>query len=301
MKLNLPDLEGTRILIAGAGGGFDIFGGIALVYAKPDIFKEYFLANYSVRASGDYLYRESLEEDYPEGSISRKAGRPYWEKVYTFPKCGVQLLKKAYEDLIRVHRIDCIILVDGGVDSLMRGDEVCSGTFLEDSISLAAVSQIKGISKYLMCIGFGTEKEENLNHYRVLENIADIIKEGGFVGSCSLTKEMTAYHAYKEACLKAWENKRKSHIHTRIIPSVEGEFGAYQMYEEIDAHVTGAAECDPFVSPLSGIMWFFDVDIVARRNLYVPKLMPTTTFVDARMILRSQMIPQTRSKEVIPL
>jgi len=298
MKLNHPHLNGSRFLIAGAGGGFDIFGGLPLAFELLNQRNDnVVLANYSVRASStEYLYRESTDEDYPEGALS-KTGL----KVYTFPKLGVQLLKKAYEEIIKLHNIDCVILADGGVDSLMHGNEAEAGTFFEDSISLAAVSALDVPHKYLMCIGFGTEIEENLNHYRVLENIAKFAQQGGFLGTCSLTKEMESYKFYKQACLAAWQDKRKSHIHTRIIPSIEGEFGDFKMYEEIDAHVTSASNNKPFVSPLSSIMWFFDLNTVAKNNLYVTKLTPSGTFIDARMILRSQMIPPTRDKQVIPL
>ncbi len=41
--------------------------------------------------------------------------------------------------------IDCVILVDGGTDSLMRGDEKQLGTPTEDMTSIAAVSMLDSV------------------------------------------------------------------------------------------------------------------------------------------------------------
>ena len=49
-------------------------------------------------------------------------------------------LREAYRALIAHHGIDAIVLVDGGTDILMRGDEAGLGTPEEDMLSLAAVA-----------------------------------------------------------------------------------------------------------------------------------------------------------------
>jgi hypothetical protein len=92
-----------------------------------------------------------------------------------------------------------IFAVDGGVDSLAIGSEKDPGTLLEDSIGLAALQDIQAEKKILCCAGFGTETEENLNHYRILENIAALAGEGAFLGSFSLTKDMPEFKLYKES------------------------------------------------------------------------------------------------------
>ena len=51
MQLNLPILhlleKSQSILIAGAGGGFDVFAGLPLYFALRDLGKNVHLANYS--------------------------------------------------------------------------------------------------------------------------------------------------------------------------------------------------------------------------------------------------------------
>ena len=105
-----------------------------------------------------------------------------------------------------------IILVDGGTDSLMRGDEESLGTPHEDFVNIAAVHSIQPlpnqppIHKYLTCLGFGIDRFvqiylrfshrsfHGVNHALFLENVAQLIKDGAFLGTFSLLREM------KEVC-----------------------------------------------------------------------------------------------------
>jgi hypothetical protein len=289
MKMNMPTLEGKSFLIAGAGGGFDVFGGIPLAYELLRSDAKVVLANFSIKSQG-FSVRESTEEDYPEGDL-KNVGIP----VYTFGKNGVQNLRAAYEELIAKHEVETVVLVDGGVDSLMRGDEVGYGTVLEDSISLAAVAQLSVPFKYLVCLGFGTEIEEGLNHYRVLENMTRC----GLLGCCALTKEMEAFQVYERACHAVWQKGRKSHIHSRIIPAVRGKFGDFRM-AGVEANVNGAEDKPLFVSVLSTLYWFFDLNNVADESYIIPTIIESKIFTDAMLLFR-QMDAPNRSKEPIPL
>ena len=61
--------------------------------------------------------------------------------------------------------LDGILLVDGGVDSLVRGDEAELGTAIEDLTSLFAVNQLSNIqTRLLACIGFGSEQNLTRAH-----------------------------------------------------------------------------------------------------------------------------------------
>ena len=98
INLNLPELEGSSFLIAGAGGGFDIFGGIPIATELLRQGKDVVLASYSLKSKG-FAVRESTEEDYPEGQL--KIDVP----VYTFGKNGVKLLRSGYQELIEKYNI----------------------------------------------------------------------------------------------------------------------------------------------------------------------------------------------------
>jgi hypothetical protein len=297
MQLNLPILEQLtgqqHILIAGTGGGFDVFIGLPLYFSLRALGKTVHLANYSfcdadlVKYAGD---PQVLIDDlllgtcgsvkqmlpyFPEGYLSQwfKETRQEDVPIWMFMRSGPADLKKAYLKLIEhLGRIDALILVDGGVDSLMRGDESDPGTMLEDSISLAAAETLDIPVKILACLGFGTEIGDGLCHAHALENMAALAKEGAFLGSCALTAAMEAYQFYESALRYVWEQPEhlKSHISTQVVAAVRGESGNHHLYEDDFSRSVRIA-----VSPLMSLYWFFEAGAVIRRNLMIPAISST--------------------------
>jgi len=53
----------------------------------------------------------------------------------------VSVLTEAYQKLCELYKIDTIILIDAGVDSLLKGDEQGLGTFAEDLLSTMAAKK----------------------------------------------------------------------------------------------------------------------------------------------------------------
>src|SRR5690606_28095765 len=103
--------------------------------------------------------------------------------VWCFHKTGAGPLLENYRLLIEHLSIDGILLVDGGVDSLMRGDEAEKGTLIEDATSLAAVHELTHVKTRLLgCVALGAELDITFSH--VFENIAALTQSGGFLGSC---------------------------------------------------------------------------------------------------------------------
>jgi len=154
--------ESKSILLAGAGGGFDIFSGIPLYFNLKQQGKNVVLANFSF----SWLSQTTSEKVFPncykiKSRDKDLSGRNYFPEkylklwlelqgedveIYGFEKTGVNPLKNAYKYLIKEHQIDTILLVDGGTDSLMFGDEEGLGTPQEDICSMAAVYR-SGIKK----------------------------------------------------------------------------------------------------------------------------------------------------------
>ena len=195
MKLNLPiEFENRRILLAGAGGGSDVLGALPLAYEWQRTCKVV-LANFSARVEG-FDVRPAIPADHPEGKLAEALGTP----VYVFGKAGFKTLQAGYEKVVKEHGIDTIILLDGGVDSLMRGDEEGCGSVFQDTLSLGVVDSLNVPQKILACVGFGTETENGVCHYRALENIAALTKDGGFLGACALTENMEAFRHYEDVC-----------------------------------------------------------------------------------------------------
>jgi hypothetical protein len=62
--------------------------------------------------------------------------------LWSFHKTGTRPLLENYRALVEHLGIDGILLIDGGVDSLVRGDEAGRGTMIEDAILLYAVNEL---------------------------------------------------------------------------------------------------------------------------------------------------------------
>lgn len=241
----------NNILYIGVGGGYDIMGAIPFYQAMPNA--KCVFANYN---SGAKAFTKFTAQDPADVCIEKRLADWSNQTVYTLPKAGVKAVRSQIAKIIQDHQIEIIVLVDGGVDSLMHGDEEGAGTWLDDTVAMTAINGIdEKIPKILACIGFGTELEEELCHYHVLKNMAELIAMNAFYGTFSLTKQNVAFQKYQEACEYVWQGQRKSHIHTKIISAVHGFFGEQNLYNEIDAQVSTGVKCKNFTSPLMSLYW----------------------------------------------
>lgn len=288
--LTLPffqELEQAHsILIAGAGGGFDLFSGLPLYFGLRTLSKQVHLANVSF-APLKYSTGRSLCPALFEVTATTQAPDPYFPEkslahwfatqgeplpIYCFEQTGAQPLLVAYQTLIDLLHIDTVILVDGGVDSLLRGDESGLGTPAEDVASLAAVHQLPLERKVLVCLGFGVDAHHGVCHAHVLEAVSDLIRQGGFLGTWSLTREMPEvqrYRAATEAVLQATP-AHWSIVSSSILSALAGRFG--------DAHtIKQTAGSTLFINVLMTLYWCFRVDAVAQRLLYLQDILPTHT------------------------
>jgi hypothetical protein len=295
--MNIPQTpldNAQNILIVGLGGGFDVFTGLPFVFHWRD--KNFILTNHS--SSQAFVFQPSTDKDYPEGLLSNLSNV---SAKYTIGRHGPKLVKSALDQILQDHQIDVILGVDGGVDSLSRGDEEDYGTVLEDFVTLAALSDIK-IPKVICCAGFGCETEENMNFYRILENMSELASTEAFYGSFSLTNKMIEFQQYVTECELSWgEDRRKSHIQTKIISAAIGKFGPNNHYSNVDPRIENSTG-HSFISLLSNIFWMFDLDAVIKNNLTIEMLKKGNTFTDAKMLLRQFMITQKlRSHESLPL
>jgi hypothetical protein len=317
MLLNVPELFCENILFVGAGGGFDIFGAIPLIHDYPihnyplnkfdAIPHNFTLANFGNNT--DETLRIAQKEDI-EYQLWDLKEYTYLNipQIYVLGRQGVLNTYDSLQKIVDENKIDSIMVIDGGVDSLMRGNEQDSGTILEDFIVLAAVNKIKVKNKYLICLGFGCETEERLNHARALENISALMKTGDFIGSCSLTKNMQCYEKYYDICEKAWTNNRVSHIQGKVIAAVEGNFGNVKI-KGMDARLAQPAPTEHglfahnFISPLMGIYWFFNLQGVINNNLIIPYIDKSRTFADAKILLRQyfENNPPSKSHYLLPI
>lgn len=183
--------------------------------------------------------------------------------LYAFERIGVQPLKKAYQYLIKKHQVDTIILVDGGTDSLMFGDEDGLGTPQEDLCSMAAVYRSGVKQQFLLSIGFGIDHFHGVSHFRFLENVAELAKDGGYLGLFQLTKEMPEAQQYQSAVAFANQRmpERPSIVSNSIVSALEGAYGDY--------HKTNRTEgSELWINPLMTIYWCFELRAVMKKIKY---------------------------------
>lgn len=289
-QLFFRELEQARsVLIAGAGGGFDVFAGLPLYFWLQTQGCEVHLANltFSDLSVCDgmrptpALYRigtttQGHRTYFPEQHLSRFLSERWGETpVWAVDRVGVQPIAQAYQWLANELGFDTLILIDGGTDSLMRGDEAGLGTPEEDSASLCAARLVEGPErKYLVAIGFGVDSYHGVSHANFLENVSALIQVDAYLGCWSLTREMPEFQLYKEACQYVIrETPRGSIVNSSIIDAVDGWFGDWHSSER-----TRGSKL--FINPLMALHWAFRLDTVADANLYLEKIEPTVSYGD---------------------
>jgi hypothetical protein len=271
-----------RVLIAGAGGGFDVYAGLPLAISLWDSGTQVFLANLSfaqlelldmdvwldenVAAIG--AQTTGLDDYFPERTLCRwLAANGLPATVYAFPKTGVQPLRAAYRRLVEHLDVEALVLIDGGTDILMRGDEAGLGTPEEDLTSLAAVAGLDLPVKLVTCLGFGIDSYHGVRHTQVLENIAALDRTGDYLGALSIPSASREAVLYRDAVgyASAATPLRPSIVHGQIAAASRGDFG--------DVHLTRRTLGSTlFVNPLMTIYFTFTVDGLARRALYLDRL-----------------------------
>jgi hypothetical protein len=272
----------SSILIAGAGGGFDVYAGLPLAFALWHNGANVHLANLSF-SQLELVDRDDWATEnvaavtpdstspawyFPERTLARwLAARQLPSTVYAFPPIGVQPLRTAYQYLIERLGIDAVVLVDGGTDILLRGDEAALGTPVEDITSLAAVTGLDVPVKLVTCLGFGIDAYHGVNHVQVLENIAALDRDGGYLGALSVPGQSREAALYRSAVADAQTTTpdRPSIVNGQIAAATNGAFGDVQFTRR----TSGSAL---FVNPLMAIYFTVDLDKLAARCLYLDRI-----------------------------
>jgi hypothetical protein len=304
-----------NILLAGAGGGFDIFSGLPLYFGLEAAGKKVHLANLSfsflppaqvtkeVRLSPSLLKVTAdtplLTDYFPELFLAQWFREQRKEvPIYCFERTGVKPLLASYKALMKDLGVDTIILVDGGTDSLMRGDEAGLGTPHEDIASILAVNELAVQRKMLACLGFGVDHFHGVCHAQFLEAVAELTSKHGYLGMFSLLEEMPEVQLYRKATQSVF-NSMPQHISivtSSIISALDGKYGDY--------HATMRTQYSKlWINPLMPVYWCFQLSEVAERILYRDAMMNTETFSDSIGVIKEfrSTYSNIRSKEAIPV
>ncbi|MEV4624941.1 DUF1152 domain-containing protein [Micromonospora sp. NPDC049523] len=214
---------------------------------------------------------EGLDDYFPERTLARwLTAQDLPSTVYAFPRGGVQPLRDAYRTLVARLGIDAIVLVDGGTDILMRGDEAGLGTPEEDMASLAAVAKLDVPVRLVACIGFGIDAYHGVNHVQVLENIAELDCAGAYLGAFTVPGDSPEARSYIDAVAHAQAATplRPSIVNGQIAAALGGGCGDVQFS-------TRTRGSTLFVNPLMAMYFTFDLVGLAARALYLDRIEQT--------------------------
>ena len=288
-------LENTKtILLAGAGGGFDVFTGLPLYFALRKMGKTVHLANlsfsriYATYGSpiGPALVEVNAQTQphliyFPELYLAQwlaERGEP--DTIFCFDRTGAKPIRESYQILAERLQPDAVVLVDGGTDSLMRGDEAGLGTPEEDIASIAAVDALSVPIKMLVSLGFGIDTFHGVCHAHFLEAMAAIVQDGSFLGSWSLCPTMPEFALYKEACAYTFARmpNHPSIVNTSIISAVEGNFGNHHANYRTEGS-------ELFINPLMSLYFAFQLEPIVKRNLYIDLIRETESYQELQLTI----------------
>jgi hypothetical protein len=305
--------DSRRILVAGAGGGYDVLGAVPLLADLEADGREVHLASLSftyldglpearlIRDVG-CLYEVTpaaacrtryCPEAWLSGFLAERTGAP--RSIWSFPKVGARPLARAYEWLIRELSIDLVVLVDGGIDAILRGDEARAGsdrpasasartpapcgegppsggtslgTPSEDLTSVAAV-HATGVPARIACLGLGAELRDGIAHEQVFARIAELTRAGGYLGANALVPGTPRGDLYRDAVAHVFAHQdglKQSHVHQVVVAAMGGDYGT------VAPHV--------WLSALLNMYWWFDLAVVARTHLFLRELAETDSIWD---------------------
>lgn len=304
--------EPCRVLVAGAGGGFDVIAGLGIALGLARTGHTVHLANLSfmpleaviggrwvddvtLRVDADCTIGESYAPEIWLSEWYRRAGQDV--PVYCFKKVGAAPLSAAYSRLAAELALDALVLVDGGVDAFLRGDEFSLGTPTLDQISVAAASSLSLPVKIAASIGFGAERWDRISHAQALRRFAELTAIDGLLGVESLVAASDVGRQWLDAI---------HHVHSRQGPLmrsiVSGSIEAAMRGRFGELAVNQRTEQTPiWISPLTALCWFFELDAVARQKPYLDALSATETVQAASDVINAYHAAHRTEPESIPI
>ena len=285
-----------NVLLAGAGGGFDIFSGLPLYFYLRSIGKSVHLANLSFSdlhiARGQEVSEAALIINASAGGSQNYFPERYlceWFRlqgesisICCFHRVGVKPITEAYQAVCQLWNIDAVVLIDGGTDSLMRGDEFDLATPQEDIASIVAVDSLELDNKFLACIGFGVDTFHGINHYQYLEAVAELTRKGDFLGVVPVLPNMEEAKQFKQAYqfVETRMSARPSIVTTSVLSAIQGEYGNYHATK-----LTKGSEL--WINPIMAMYWAFNLAAVAKRCLYLDAVKDTVSYRELSLAIET--------------
>jgi hypothetical protein len=297
--------EHSRVLVAGAGGGFDVYCALPVALKLRESGHEVHLANYSFTNLGavsvsktemnrlSCITSESVLESgdyFPELHLCK-----WWQKAFSEQQCvwcyslvGVRPMAEIFRYLQAKLNLNAIVILDGGVDGLFIGNEFDLATPSMDAISIIAASIIQDWTKIYAFTAFGTEgAESSVRHSDALLRISELTARDSLLGVSALTRRSNIGSSFIEAVEfvnRQLPSEKQSVIANSVAESMKGRFG----FTSFNAKTKVAPV---WLSAPTSLYWFFDLDPVAKAKPYLQEVLETEKVMDV-----ANAIERTRQK-----
>lgn len=323
----LADPSIRTVFLAGCGGGFDFVHGMLLYPTLRQMGKSVVIGSYSFGDPDEITGDAPIVFEEGEARVKRvTAASLPWERyapeVHTcsfldarYPETkphalyayyardfSVPGLTRLYTQLFEEHQVDAAIIVDGGSDSLMRGDEEGLGDPIEDLVSVTTLAGMKTPAlRMLLAVGLGTDRRNHVSDASALRAIAELTSAGGFLGAVAWEPQSPGSRFYGDLVRHLFDRQPfHSVLAGSIVSASEGHFGSAEVPELLRNRVRPG---DLFLWPLMPIVWGFDPEKVAERSLIASWIRDLETVRECYLALyenRDRMAGDVRPIEELP-
>lgn len=286
----LADPAIRTVMLCGCGGGFDFVHSLLLYPELRRLGKTVVIGSYSfgdprkiagavpVFTEGEAVAMRVSAESFadarygPEVHVSSYLDKvyprsaPHFVYAYYARAFTVRALTRLYRGLIAEHAIDALVLVDGGSDSLMVGDEQGLGDPIEDAVSVATVAGLDTLRcRTLVVVGLGTDRFNHVSDAASLRAVAELTRAGGFLGAIGLEPASPGALFYRACLAHIYERQGfRSVLAATIDSAIQGWFGSASVPPTLAGRVRPG---ELFLWPLMAMLWGFEVEAVAKRSL----------------------------------
>ncbi|MCC6528229.1 MAG: DUF1152 domain-containing protein [Polyangiaceae bacterium] len=308
-------VPGARVLVVGAGGGFDFMCGLPIAIELEERGHPTFIASYSfthLHAVRGGIWRTpgllevtpaaECDDDYfPERHLSAWFAdvvgleRPIW----CLGKGAVADTRESLDYLVGQHGIDAVICVDGGVDGIFRGDEADLGTPSMDSVTVLATHTCAAAQRLYACTAFGVEGAEGtVSHAQALERMAELTAQGAFRGVGAIVPTDPVGQRFVDAARYVFSRTpplRRSIIVSSMLAALGGAHGRTAVHEK-------TRDRPPWISLLTLLFWYFEADAVAKLKLFYEDALEARTLGEvAEAIERARTLAGVKPFVSIPI
>jgi hypothetical protein len=258
-KLSNPACK--TVLFYGCGGGFDFTHCILLIPSLVSSGKRVvILSNSFTNVSHAYSSSETYYCDPLTGAVVKRIKPNGPGEGYVLEQAVVDFFADRFPDvvvyannvhvispagiaqtlanLIADHSVDVLVTIDGGTDSLMRGDEEDYATIIEDFVSLAILENLREATPrlqdaMLLVVGFGVDRFHGASDAASLRAVAELTRMGGFLGVSSIDQASIGFATYTDFLLfyrrrYGAESGMQALVGPTVAAATVGQYGPYQ-------------------------------------------------------------------------